>query len=83
MPRISPLQNLTRQILRYTPQDHPDYTPLTTSLKIANQILLSTNESIRLHEESEKLVRLSDELEFDGVVGVRSLLRRLCIVTHT
>ena len=59
------------QILRYTEADHPDFVPLTQALEVSESILVATNEAIRALENAEKLVALSESLEFDGVEGVR------------
>lgn len=59
------------QILRYTEADHADFVSLTQSLKVAESILVATNEAIRALENAEKLIALSENLEFDGVEGVR------------
>lgn len=38
---------------------------------MSESILVATNEAIRALENAEKLVALSENLEFDGVEGVR------------
>ena len=63
----------SQQILRYTEADHPDFVPLTEALKVSESILVATNEAIRALENAEKLIALSENLEFDGVEGVRPL----------
>lgn len=71
------------QILRYTEPDHPDHATLTRSLTIAEGILNVVNEAVRVHDNQEKLVMLSDNLEFAGVNAVRPRPLRLPTVTDS
>ncbi|GAA5838700.1 hypothetical protein JCM9279_003832 [Rhodotorula babjevae] len=72
---LEPMQRVTRypllvnQILRYTPPDHPDHPSLSRALELAEAALNDINEAVRAHENQEKLVWLSDNIEFPGIPG--------------
>lgn len=74
---LEPMQRLTRyplligQILKYTEEDHPDRVALGRALEVAERILGDVNESVRRHQDLEKLLKLSDSLVFPGVKGAR------------
>ncbi|KDE02848.1 hypothetical protein MVLG_06638 [Microbotryum lychnidis-dioicae p1A1 Lamole] len=71
MQRVTRLPLLLRQILRYTEQDHSDRALLTQSLEIAEGILGVINEAVRAHENEERLVYLSDVIEFSHSIEAR------------
>lgn len=74
---LEPMQRLTRyplligNILKYTDPDHNDRPALARALEVAEQILGGVNESVRSHQDLEKLLKLSDALVFPGVKGAR------------
>ncbi|SCV70541.1 BQ2448_1935 [Microbotryum intermedium] len=71
MQRVTRLPLLLRQILRYTEDDHTDQALLTRSLEISESILGAINEAVRAHENEERLVHLSDVLEFSHSIEAR------------
>lgn len=65
---LVPMQRLTRyplllgQILRYTPEDHADYTRVKAAKETSESILAKTNEAIRENEDATALSKLSENL---------------------
>lgn len=65
---LEPVQRLTRyplllrQILHYTPKDHPDHNSITEGLLKSETILRDTNEAVRALENIEKLEEIQAKL---------------------
>lgn len=62
MQRITRYPLLIGQIIRYTDQDHADYSPLKKAQRSAEAILNTTNEAIRSRENKERLKVISETL---------------------
>lgn len=65
---LTPMQRITRyplllgQVLKYTDEDHPDWSRLRKAVRTSEGILADTNERIRENESRERLKMLSQTL---------------------
>ncbi|KAJ1499318.1 Protein T2 [Coelomomyces lativittatus] len=76
--RIPRYQLLLSQLLKYTPSDHPDFTPLTLSVKGIQKKANELNEAKRAHENHFQLIKLVLRLPppFDLLLPHRKLWRQ-------
>jgi len=78
---IKPIQRvckyplLLRELIRYTPEDHPDYAPLNGAMAKINEVVGKINEGQRMLEGLHRIVELQSQIE--GVQDLIAPNRRL------
>jgi hypothetical protein len=78
--RICKYPLLLRELLRFTPQEHPDFEGLTKSFNKINEVVLVVNEGQRAQENKNKILDIQKRL--DGVENFGQLVgpsRRLVL----
>jgi len=78
---IKPIQRvckyplLLRELIRYTPEDHPDFEPLNAAMSKINEVVGKINEGQRMLEGLQRIVELQSQIE--GVQDLVAPNRRL------
>lgn len=65
------------QILKYTPEDHPDYGNVVEALMRAEELCNQVNEGVRQKENSDRLEWIQRHVHCDGIAEVSE--KKLCI----
>lgn len=55
------------QILKYTPEDHADYSHLKLALERAEEICFNVNEGVRQKENADRLEWLQSHINIDSL----------------
>ena len=75
---------LSPQILKYTPEDHPDHQNLQEALTKANELCNQVNEGVREKDNSDKLEWIQAHTVCEGLSEVRAdLLNVYCSLRET
>eukprot|EP01104_Vermistella_antarctica_P020636 TRINITY_DN8912_c0_g1_i1.p1 TRINITY_DN8912_c0_g1~~TRINITY_DN8912_c0_g1_i1.p1 ORF type:complete len:477 (+),score=114.02 TRINITY_DN8912_c0_g1_i1:90-1433(+) len=62
--RICKYPLLLREVLKYTPDTHPDYAPLVEALDKLGEVASDINESKRMAEEQVKILEIQESISF-------------------
>ncbi len=60
--RLPRIRLLLQDLLKHTPKDHPDYTPLQGALALISQIADFVNETLREHANVERMAEIQRTL---------------------
>ncbi|XP_067673962.1 intersectin-1-like isoform X2 [Haliotis asinina] len=67
MQRITKYPLMIKEILKYTPPEHPDHQNLVDALAKAEELCSQVNEGVREKENSERLEWLQNHVQCDGL----------------
>lgn len=62
--RIPRYRLLLQDLMRHTPNEHPDYSSLKAALEQIEQVALHLNVSMKSAEEASKILEIQDRIEF-------------------
>ncbi|XP_025096778.1 intersectin-1-like isoform X2 [Pomacea canaliculata] len=67
MQRITKYPLIIKEILKYTPEDHPDYGNVVEALMRAEELCNQVNEGVRQKENSDRLEWIQRHVHCDGI----------------